>query len=376
MQPVPLDNLYLNATGALWAGQREGLAQGTEKINQQKSLEDIAKSQQDRDFAKQKLPGELETQGLQREVYRGTLENQKLEREKTGVEIDDKRRNANIASAGQLIQMIPMEVGESQGIEAQQRIAAAAQRLGIPSDSNFLKTILAVHGQKGNAGVAELGKQIYENSQEGVKSAQQSKQKIAETEAQQAAMLGRQKELARQAFEFKSQQMSQALQNKLIELKAKGEASPQKMNLEQRLAGILEKQSQLRRSNMDPEVKAQEMALLEREATQAMMDAQALIDRRGVASLAARPDLSSLQAGRLQERGMPPATPSATIAPQQAVDRAMPGPAVVPPAGGLAPQPAATPQLPLKNARGWTLMTDKNGNKAYVSPTGEVEEVK
>jgi len=31
--------------------------------------------------------------------------------------------------------------------------------------------------------------------------------------------------------------------------------------------------------------------------------------------------------------------------------------------------------LPPKNQQGWNLMTDANGNKAYVSPDGQIEEV-
>ena len=41
--------------------------------------------------------------------------------------------------------------------------------------------------------------------------------------------------------------------------------------------------------------------------------------------------------------------------------------------GGGAP---AAKVLPQKNAKGWTLHTDKNGNKAYVGPNNEIEEVK
>lgn len=35
----------------------------------------------------------------------------------------------------------------------------------------------------------------------------------------------------------------------------------------------------------------------------------------------------------------------------------------------------APPDLPLKNAKGWDLMIDAGGNRAYVSPSGEIEEV-
>jgi hypothetical protein len=36
-------------------------------------------------------------------------------------------------------------------------------------------------------------------------------------------------------------------------------------------------------------------------------------------------------------------------------------------------QPKAS--LPAKNDKGWTLMTDANGNKAYVGPNNEIEEI-
>ena len=42
--------------------------------------------------------------------------------------------------------------------------------------------------------------------------------------------------------------------------------------------------------------------------------------------------------------------------------------------GGLIPKTNAVqkpPQIPIKNAQGWVLHTDKNGNKAYVSPDGK-----
>ena len=32
-------------------------------------------------------------------------------------------------------------------------------------------------------------------------------------------------------------------------------------------------------------------------------------------------------------------------------------------------------ELPAANAEGWSLMTDKNGNRAYVGPNGEIQEV-
>lgn len=38
--------------------------------------------------------------------------------------------------------------------------------------------------------------------------------------------------------------------------------------------------------------------------------------------------------------------------------------------------PAAASDVPLKNDRGWDLMEDASGNKAYVSPSGEIEEVR
>ena len=44
-----------------------------------------------------------------------------------------------------------------------------------------------------------------------------------------------------------------------------------------------------------------------------------------------------------------------------------------PKAGGAAHAAKVTPE---KNAKGWTLHTDKHGNKAYVGPNNEVEEVK
>ena len=47
-------------------------------------------------------------------------------------------------------------------------------------------------------------------------------------------------------------------------------------------------------------------------------------------------------------------------------------------ARGLEPLPmpgAAGGDLPPQNAQGWQLMTDKNGNRAYVGPNGEIEEV-
>jgi hypothetical protein len=48
-----------------------------------------------------------------------------------------------------------------------------------------------------------------------------------------------------------------------------------------------------------------------------------------------------------------------------------------PAAPGRAPttRPAAVPEIPLKNDKGWELMEDGDGNKAYVSPSGEIEEV-
>jgi hypothetical protein len=45
--------------------------------------------------------------------------------------------------------------------------------------------------------------------------------------------------------------------------------------------------------------------------------------------------------------------------------------------GIVRPKPGTEPKTtPLKNAKGWNLMTDANGNKAYVGPNREVEEVK
>lgn len=41
----------------------------------------------------------------------------------------------------------------------------------------------------------------------------------------------------------------------------------------------------------------------------------------------------------------------------------------------FATTPSQTPSLPPTNKQGWQLMTDANGNKAYVGPNGEIEEV-
>lgn len=39
--------------------------------------------------------------------------------------------------------------------------------------------------------------------------------------------------------------------------------------------------------------------------------------------------------------------------------------------GKMPPSPATAPSTPVKNAKGWALHTDANGNKAYVSPDGK-----
>jgi hypothetical protein len=44
--------------------------------------------------------------------------------------------------------------------------------------------------------------------------------------------------------------------------------------------------------------------------------------------------------------------------------------------GSAAPARRATDNPPATNSKGWRLMVDKNGNKAYVGPKGEIEEVK
>jgi hypothetical protein len=43
--------------------------------------------------------------------------------------------------------------------------------------------------------------------------------------------------------------------------------------------------------------------------------------------------------------------------------------------GAAATQSPPKNNLPSKNAKGWTLMEDPQGNKAYVGPNGEIEEV-
>lgn len=76
-----------------------------------------------------------------------------------------------------------------------------------------------------------------------------------------------------------------------------------------------------------------------------------------IANRAEREEIQSRIAGRNPRKGA--ATSAATPTPATAETPAAP-----------------KSSLPLKNAKGWVLHTDKNGNKAYVGPNNEIEEVK
>lgn len=94
----PSEYLYGPGLGGLYAGEQTALNFDAERLAQRKTLEDIAKAQQDREFSAQKNPLELERMRGENALYPGKLEelgiknktaSQKLDRDKWNAFMDD-----------------------------------------------------------------------------------------------------------------------------------------------------------------------------------------------------------------------------------------------------------------------------------------------
>ena len=339
MGPVDTSGLaqYLGPlTGGGFMGEQQRNAMQESEIQQRRGLEEILTQQQNRDITRQKLPGELEMQTQNVLFKKGEIAKQGTDAEAAQKKL--KKEDYQEFLDG-LTQMNPQAVGVADRAEY---LNDLSKRTGIPVDHPMYKIALQAH-----AG----GPKVWDEFSKAFKVSPETRYKEEQSNARTAA----QGETSREVAQIGADSRTEVARIRAERAQAK--AAQVKQTTDQLIAKYTEEMM----TEQDPNRKTQLAAYIKFLQEGKIAIAQA--------AGSGRTDELERTMAMFQDAAMkappPRPLPSAPVAPGAAAPTA-------------APQAAAAPQarnIPPVNAKGWKLMVDKNGNKAYVGPNQEIEPV-